>query len=122
MDYPAHPAKRAQLGLIVVGILTLPIIVGVFVLAAVAWRHYSNLYSCDGEFVRSNIGIVSRDSRTVRIRDLREVGLKQSIMGRILNYGDLTFDTAGGDSKEVLWWGVRGAPDLSAHFEELMRA
>ena len=121
MNYPRHPAKRAQLGLILVGVLTLPIGVGLIFLITATWRHYSNTYSADGELVRANIGIISRDARSVRVSDLREIGLQQTILGRMLNYGTLTFDTAAGHGREVRWWGVEDAFLLREHFEEKMK-
>lgn len=122
MDYPRHPAKRSQITLILLGIITLPFVIGIIPLVLAVWRHYSHTYESDGEVVRHNFGIISRDLRSVRIKDLREIGLRQSIVGRILNYGTLTFDTAAGNDREVSWLGVRNPATLREHFESAMRS
>ena len=122
LDFPRHPAKRSQLVMIILAVLTIPFGVGVIFLAIVLYRYYVDLYSFDGEFVRNNTGIISRDMQSVRIGDLRQIGLNQGIVGRILGYGTLSFSTAGTEGAEVVWKNIRSPSVYHAHFEDLIRS
>ena len=46
-------------------------------------------------------GIISRNEDEIRISDVRNIVLRQSICGRILDYGNVGFSTAGQSNVEV---------------------
>lgn len=51
--------------------------------------------------VVAEIGFVSKESREIRIRDIRNINVRQSVLDRILFIGNVEFSSAAGDAVEV---------------------
>jgi uncharacterized membrane protein YdbT with pleckstrin-like domain len=51
-------------------------------------------------------GILNKQTDEVSIIDLKNVSIKQSLMGRITNYGDVVGGTAGTSGNEMMIEGV----------------
>jgi len=130
-DYLAHPAWRNQwfamlslVALIAVGAsvalrgtgkmepLYLQAAIAGFAVAflwlllVVLYRHYAWTYSIRNGNIESQRGIIGRDVQSIRIEDLRNVNVRQSIVQRIFKVGDVEFSSAGGAGIEVAFRGV----------------
>lgn len=70
------------------------------------YRRYSWRYTIDSENIESVQGIIARTVQSIRVRDLRNVNVKQTILQRLLGYGDVEFSSAGGSGVEVVFFGV----------------
>ena len=104
--------------IIAVGALTQQLLAGVIAFR----RPYANLYPLDSGCVRMNHGMLFRNERALPIEDPRsEVGLRQSVMGRLLGYGMLTFAPAGLDRRDMVWRGFRGPRFWKKATEALIR-
>ena len=88
--------------------VVLVVIVAVFVylLAVVIYRRYSWAYMINGETIESREGLIARKVSSIRVRDLRNINVKQSLWQRLLGVGDVEFSSAGGSGIEVSFRGV----------------
>jgi len=84
------------------------VIVAVFVylIAVVIYRRYSWMYVIDGETIESREGLIARKVCSIRVRDLRNINVKQSLWQRLMGVGDVEFSSAGGSGIEVSFRGV----------------
>jgi uncharacterized membrane protein YdbT with pleckstrin-like domain len=78
----------------------------VYLALLVAYRRYAWRYTVDAERIESTHGLIGRSVRSIRVRDLRNINVRQSLMQRLLNVGDVEFSSAGGDEIEVTFYGV----------------
>ena len=78
-----------------------------FVVAALGWellvilvtwvRRLDTHYTVTSERIIVRRGIFSRNERSASLNRIQNVNTGQGIIGRILNFGDIEFDTAGSD-------------------------
>jgi uncharacterized membrane protein YdbT with pleckstrin-like domain len=88
--------------------VVLVVIVAVFVylLAVVIYRRYSWAYAINGETIESREGLIARKVCSIRVRDLRNINVKQTLWQRLMGVGDVEFSSAGGSGIEVSFRGV----------------
>jgi uncharacterized membrane protein YdbT with pleckstrin-like domain len=88
--------------------VVLVVIVAVFVylLAVVTYRRYSWAYMINGDTIESREGLIARKVSSIRVRDLRNINVKQSLWQRLMGVGDVEFSSAGGSGIEVSFRGV----------------
>jgi uncharacterized membrane protein YdbT with pleckstrin-like domain len=81
------------------------------VLAIDAIRRYATLYQVTSRRIRIRRGILSRQNQSTSIGRLQSIDINQSVLARMLNVGDINFDTAatGEDTADFRFDGV-GAP------------
>ena len=65
-------------------------------------------YLVTDEEVYVKRGLLSRTVRNLRLEQVQNTSFSQSLLGRVLSYGDVRFDTAGGGGSEVTF---RAVPD-----------
>lgn len=128
MDLDIRPSWRDQLGLLLLSVLlalaaiaslvlsTASVSAGVVtatlaamtVLAVLVllYRRYVWRFQVSEGAIESYYGIISRNVRSIRIRDLRNINVRQSILQRLLGIGDVEFSSAGGAGIEVTFFGV----------------
>ena len=84
------------------------VIVAVFVylIAVVVYRRYSWAYTIDSETIESREGLIARKVKSIRVQDLRNINVNQSLWQRIMGVGDVEFSSAGGSGIEVAFRGV----------------
>jgi len=90
----AHSAVSAALAL------------AVYFLLLAGYRRLAWRYLVDDRTIESYRGVLAREVRSVRIGDLRNVSVKQSVMQRLLDVGDVEFSSAAGGDVEVVFFGV----------------
>jgi len=102
--YSSIGPSNMMLALIVSGSLVFvsALILFLCVISRFSWQFFLS----DNE-VRSHHGIIARRQQSVRINDLRSVGLDQGIVQRLLGVGDLSFYTSGSAVAEVRFHGIR---------------
>ena len=130
-DYRARPALRNQWFAILVAILlfvlfvyfgvkgaaagggrngqiVLPLIgVPMLVLVGfIVYRQHVWTFTIRGGTIESCKGILGRDVQSIRVQDLRNVNVRQSIFQRLFGVGDVEFSSAGGAGVEVTFYGV----------------
>jgi len=97
------------------------VIVAVFVylIAVVIYRRYSWAYAIDGDTIESREGIIARKVRSIRIQDLRNINVNQTLIQRIMGVGDVEFSSAGGSGIEVVFRGVDKPLEVKALAQRL---
>ncbi|MDH3371305.1 MAG: PH domain-containing protein, partial [Gammaproteobacteria bacterium] len=78
----------------------------VYLIAVVIYRRYSWAYTIDSDTIESREGIIARKVKSIRIRDLRNINVNQTLFQRIVGLGDVEFSSAGGSGIEVTFLGV----------------
>lgn len=97
------------------------VIVAVFVylIAMVTYRRYSWAYKIDHETIESREGLIARNVKSIRIQDLRNINVNQSLIQRIMGVGDVEFSSAGGSGIEVVFRGVNKPLEVKAMAQRL---
>jgi uncharacterized membrane protein YdbT with pleckstrin-like domain len=70
------------------------------------YRHLSWRYLIDDHNIESYQGLLARRVHSIRVGDLRNVNVNQSVMQRLLSVGDVEFSSAAGSDVEVVFFGV----------------
>lgn len=64
-------------------------------------NRFGTRYTVTNKRVYRRRGIISKDEGIVRSADIRDVGLDQGIVNRLLRYGDVNISTAGRGGTEI---------------------
>ncbi len=78
----------------------------VFLCLMIVYQHYSWRFAVDDLNIESRKGIIARNVNSIRIMDLRNVNVRQSIIQRLLGIGNVEFSSSGGADVEVVFFGV----------------
>lgn len=104
---------------LVLGVVTLPIFgLGIFILVWVFWSRSSSRYLVTTRRVVSEVGILSRSRQEVGIGDIRSIGLKQGLAGRMFGVGDVEVASAGTAGVEVVFKGIAGVEGVRRTISE----
>jgi uncharacterized membrane protein YdbT with pleckstrin-like domain len=82
-----------------------------------AYQFLATRYIITTTSVSMRFGIIARDITRVRIVDIRSVRLKQSIIGRLLNFGSVIIGTADTSESEVILKDVANPADILSLIE-----
>lgn len=88
---------------IVLALIGVPMLV---LVAVIVYRHHAWTYTIRGDTIESCRGIIGRDVQSIRVQDLRNVNVRQTIWQRMFGVGDVEFSSAGGAGVEVTFYGV----------------
>lgn len=94
---------------------------GLLVLVLI-YRRFLWRFEVDETRIKTHKGIVSRNQQSVRLKDLRSIELRQSLLERIFNVGNLAFYTAGSAEAEVRFHGVKSPVSVRERIKEIMDA
>ena len=76
-------------------------LIAVILLIKVEYKIWSKRYALTSERVMYSEGIFSEDFKSTIYTKITDIGLVQTFFDRILNTGELTMNTAGGDDIEI---------------------
>jgi len=130
--FQGHPSWRAIIGFYLKGILVAALIgvivklfgagsgtVFLIVLAIVAiavlagfLKRVSTTYTITDRRLNIRRGIVSREVQETRLERVQNVNYKQSLYQRLVQVGDVDFDTAAGDDYNFIFAGVADPGDV----------
>lgn len=91
----------------------------VYLMVVLAYRRLSWRYAIDDETIESRQGLIARRVQSIRIRDLRNINVRQSLVQRLLRVGDVEFSSAGGGGVEVVFFGVTNPMQVKALAQRL---
>lgn len=94
----------------------------VILFLVVLYRHFCWTFTVSEDLVESQRGIIGRDVASTRIRDLRNVNVRQSLFQRIFGVGDVEFSSAGGAGIEVCFHGVKRPMEVKRLVQQLQDA
>ncbi len=76
-------------------------VVFIAVIVVLAWiKRLDSHYTVTDRRVLVRRGIANRNERSASIDRIQNVNTKQGLYGRVLNFGDIEFDTAGSDTND----------------------
>jgi uncharacterized membrane protein YdbT with pleckstrin-like domain len=99
-----------------------PVTLAVFALLPLStWlqSRFTTRYEIHPIVLRLQLGFLSRTTSEIRIADIRNITVKQSLWGRITGVGDVAFSTAAGDREEVVFQRVVGPLRVKARVSDL---
>lgn len=76
-------------------------------------------YTVYSDVIVSRVGVIARSVAQVRVADIRGMSLRQSIVGRILNYGDVVVGTAATADAEIVMRSVPSPSEVIASIDAL---
>ena len=89
------------------------------VAAGIGYRHFSHRYYIEDGRVEHRHGIIAKNVDSLRIADLRNVNVRQSVVERILGIGSVEFSSAAGSGIEISWTGVRDPSAIKQQVEDM---
>jgi putative membrane protein len=98
------------------------VVVGFLVFIRVAFRRLSFTYTITKDCVRFKNGLIARNENEIRIIDIREVGVKQSIWQRIFGIGSVYFASAGTAEVEVTFEGVKNPHEIRSYVNDIRKS
>ena len=76
-------------------------VIFIAVIVVLAWiKRLDSHYTVTDRRVLVRRGIANRNERSASIDRIQNVNTKQGLYGRVLNFGDIEFDTAGSDTND----------------------
>ena len=130
--YQGHPSWRAIIGFYIKGtlvaagagvlaglidgsaglaILTFVVIVAITILAGFIKR-VATVYTITDRRLNIKRGIVSREVQETRLERVQNVNYNQSVYQRVMQIGDVDFDTAATDDYNFVFYGVANPADV----------
>ena len=103
-----HPSWLFYYKHFLVGAIFIPLVgIGLMVWIYAALDRAGRKYRITNQRVTVKKGILNKQTDEVSIIDLKNVSIKQSLAGRILDYGDVVGGTAGTAGNEMMIEGVK---------------
>ncbi len=94
----------------------------IVLLLTALYQHYQWLFTIDSQKIESRRGIIGRDVRSIRTKDLRNIHVRQSFFHRIINVGNVEFSSAAGADVEVVFYGVSDPMTIKEKVQQLQAA
>ena len=97
-------------------------IVAAVALLTIAYAFFKKLFSryeVRLDAVMAEVGLLSRTSSEIRIRDIRNITVAQSFSERLLNIGSVSYSSAAGDKEEVVFAGIADPKSYKRLIQEL---
>jgi uncharacterized membrane protein YdbT with pleckstrin-like domain len=91
-------------------------------LAGAVVAHRSTEYVITSREVYKKTGLLSRSVTTLRLDRVQNTSFSQSLLQRLLSYGDVRVDTAGSDTTELVLRGVDDPQEVSGLLSEQLDA
>jgi len=107
--------------LLAVGAVILFFGLGVLTLISGLWGFLSWRYELTTERVRVTHGLVSRTIHEADLEKVQDVLVQQHFWGRLLNYSNLSFNTAGSEGLEISFYNVGNPIALKEKFREIKK-
>jgi uncharacterized membrane protein YdbT with pleckstrin-like domain len=87
-------------------------------------RYFNSLYTFRDEHVRAYDGLLSLQYRksSIKIRDIRDIRTRQTLLGRLLGFGSLDLGTAASSTHEVVLQDINQPRKVAAILETLRRS
>ncbi len=92
----------------------------VIVFLIVSYRHYSWRYTVGEGNIESRRGIIAREVNLIRITDVRNINVRQTLFERILFIGDVEFGSSGTADVEVVFQGVSRPMRVKRKVQEML--
>lgn len=96
-----HPSAFYYLGGIIFGIVTIPLLIGILLLAYIWINIHYTIYTVTSLRIIARRGWIAKSQDEIWIKDIRGVNLAQSIWQRIIDVGNIFIGTAATAGTEI---------------------
>ncbi|HRT04861.1 MAG TPA: PH domain-containing protein [Kiritimatiellia bacterium] len=106
--FELKPAYRARLGLLVWGVLLLPVVgLGLFLLARAWYLVASTRYRLTTQRLFAETGLIAKNLEEVELFRVKDVTLRQGVLDRLLGVGTVTVLSTDDTAPELELAGIR---------------
>jgi len=95
------------------------VLAALYVALRVLYTHFAWRFTVDDDSIESRRGIIGRTVQSIRIEDLRNINVRQSLVERMLGVGSVEFSTAGGSGIEVVFFGIEDPLKLKEGVQQM---
>jgi len=95
------------------------VVAALYVALRVLYTHFAWRFTIDDDSIESRRGVIGRTVQSIRIDDLRNINVRQSLIERMLGVGSVEFSTAGGSGIEVVFFGVEDPLQLKEGVQQM---
>ena len=117
-----HPSAINYLGLILLGILTIPLVIGLILLLAVIIVIKCTSYELTTRRIIVRKGLIAKYQDEIWIKDMRAVNLKQGVWQRIFGIGDIEIGTAASAGTEIRIAGISNPSEIVKKINSLRKS
>jgi uncharacterized membrane protein YdbT with pleckstrin-like domain len=107
--WTGHPSHWHYFLSWVLGILLLPIGIGLFILIWIFVDRSRRTYTVTPTKVIVEWGLVAKNSDEVRIKDIRSISVRRSGLLGLMGIGDVEFASAAADQAEIIFRSISDA-------------
>ena len=107
-----HPSAMNYLWGIVLGVVTLPILIGVFILLFILIEIKCTSYKLTTHRIIVRRGWVAKMQNEIWIKDMRAVNLEQGVWQRIIGVGNIAIGTAASAGTEISIVGIAAPAEV----------
>jgi len=93
------------------------VLIAVLIMLTIVYSHYSWEFTIGDGDIQSRHGIFSKETKSIRIRNIRDIRLKQTTIQRIFGVGDVEFTTGGSIASRVTFCGIASPETLRDRVE-----
>jgi uncharacterized membrane protein YdbT with pleckstrin-like domain len=87
-------------------VLSVAVALSLYFVLLMIYRRFAWRYLIDDQNIESYHGVLARRVHSIRIQDLRNVNVNQTVMQRLFSVGDVEFSSAAAGDAEVIFFGV----------------
>jgi len=95
------------------------VLAAVYLVLRILYEHFAWRFTIDDDSIESRRGIIGRTVQSIRIEDLRNINVRQSLVERMLGVGSVEFSTAGGSGIEVVFFGIEDPLELKEGVQQM---
>ncbi|ATZ61329.2 MAG: PH domain-containing protein [Methanosarcinales archaeon Met12] len=119
IEYEGTPEWIGYFWKFCLGIITIPLLIGVLIIGWVIIQKLSTKYAITDKRVMDRYGVISEDFKSASFKHITSVRTKQGIIGKMFNFGDIIIDTAGsGIVFEFVWKYVKNPIQVKNQIEK----
>ncbi len=107
---------------IILGIILLPVVIGLFILLYILIEVKCTSYELTSHRIIIRKGWIAKEQNEIWIKDMRAVNLVQSIWQRIIRVGDIAIGTAASAGTEINIIGIANPAAVVSEINNLRRS
>jgi uncharacterized membrane protein YdbT with pleckstrin-like domain len=118
--YTGNPAWVGYFWFFVIALITIPtIIIPIIILVIIYLQKSSTIYAITNKRVIGRTGFISEDFKSSTFKHITSLRIKQGIIGKLFNFGNIIVDTSGsGLGVEFIWRYVNDPVNVKNEIEK----
>jgi len=111
--WEGRPSMLNYIGMWILGLITIPILIGFIIIICLLWSYYSKKYVISTKRVTLVTGIIVKSSNQLRVKDIRSIYVSKKGLGALIfGIGSIELSTAATDKAEVVFSGIKNADEV----------